>query len=198
MGRILVGALIGAGIAAAVAFFWMRSDPCFGRCGDGTRCDKGHCLVAVAAAPPVVKEPKRRRRHGGSGDNTAAPEVQLKPGDEIPVEQGDALGRPEHLDLSKPDERELTDDDIDRVIRAANGPITTCITDAVGDAPLETGRIELGLRIEKSGSVSRVRVKAPRLMMHNGLMGCLRGITSSMRFPSSGGASVVTHSFELK
>jgi hypothetical protein len=198
MARLLVGALIGAGLLAATAFFWMRSDPCLGRCGDGTRCDHQRCLAAAPSAPPAVQAPKRRRRHGGSGDSNAAPEVELKPGDELPVEQGDALGRPEHLDLSKPDERELADEDIDRVIRAANGPITTCITDAVGDAPLETGRIELGLRVEKGGSVSRVRVKAPRLMMRNGLMGCLRGVTSSMRFPSSGGASVVTHSFELK
>jgi hypothetical protein len=197
--RFIVGVLIGAGALAAVAFLWMRgSDACFGRCGDGTKCDNHRCVVAPAG-PPVVatKEPKRRRRHG-SGEANAPPEIQLKPGDEKMVAQGDALGRAEHLDLSQPDAKELPQEEIDRVIRAADGSIVRCISEAVGDAPLENGRVEVGLRVEKSGSVSRVKVEAPQLMQRNGLTRCIRGVATALRFPASGGASVVTYPFELK
>jgi hypothetical protein len=186
-------------VVAAVFIVVVGGDACLGRCGEGTRCEKGRCIAAAAPAPPLTQEAKRRRRHdpGGSA-SAAAAEVQLKPGDELVVEQGDALGRPEHLDFTKPDERELTDEDIDRVVRGAEGDITRCIADAVGDAPLAAGHVELGLRIEKSGSVGRVRVKAPRLMQRNGLTACLRGVATAMQFPASGGASVYTHAYELK
>jgi hypothetical protein len=198
MVRFLVGLLVGAGLLAAIAFVWMRgTDACLGRCGDGTKCDNHRCVVATAAPPVVTKETKRRRKHG-NGLGGAAPEIQLQPGDEIPTAQGDALGRPEHLDLSKPDEHELSDQEIDEVMRGANASIVKCISDAVGDAPLESGKIELGIRIEKTGKVSRTRVTAPRLLQRNGLTQCLRGVAGSLHFPASGGSSVYTGSFNLQ
>jgi hypothetical protein len=190
--------LLGAGALAAAGWLWNGADACLGRCGEGTRCEKQRCIAAAALPSPPSQEPKRRRRHEPGGSASAAAEVQLKPGDELPLEQGDALGRPEHLDFTKPDERELTDEDIDRVVRGAEGDITRCIAEAVGDAPLAAAHVELGLRIEKSGSVGRVRVKAPRLMQRNGLTACLRGVATALQFPASGGASVYTHAYELK
>ena len=50
--RVLIGVLIGAGLLAGVAFVWMRgADGCFGRCGDGTRCDDHSCIAAVETKP---------------------------------------------------------------------------------------------------------------------------------------------------
>ena len=72
------------------------------------------------------------------------------------------------------------------------------MTDALGDAPLESGRVEVGLRVEPSGQVTRVRVEAPRILINRGLYPCVKSAVGSLRFPAAGGASVVTWPFELK
>jgi len=116
------------------------------------------------------------------------------------VTQGDTLGRPQKIDFSKTgdDGRELSQDELDGVFKAAHPAITRCMTDAVADAPLETGKVEVGVRVEQSGQVAKVRVEGPALLMRRGLYKCVRGAVQSLHFPSSGGASVVTWPFELK
>lgn len=203
MTRVLLGALLGAGLLAIVAYVWMRgADGCLGRCGSGTRCDDHRCIATADIRPPTGPAPKERRRraHHAANDPLAPPEVQLHPGDEKMVAQGDALGRPERIDLSKPgeDARELQQEDLDRVFRPSEPAILRCITDALGDAPLEGGKVEVGLRVEKSGQVSRVRVEGPALLQRQGLTRCVRAVATALKFPSSGGSSVVTYPFELK
>jgi hypothetical protein len=152
----------------------------------------------VAAAPVVTAaapKEKRRRPHQGS---PAGVELQLKPGDEKMVVQGDVLGRPEHIDLSQPDGVELSQDDIDKVFNPSNPRIISCITDAIGDYPLDSGKVVVGLRIEKNGSVSRVRLDAPSLLVRQGLYKCIRSVVGAMRFPASGGSQVVTYDFGVK
>jgi hypothetical protein len=203
MTRVLLGALLGAGLLATVAYVWMRgADGCLGRCGTGTRCDDHRCVATADLRPAPGVAPKERRRrahHGGANDPAAPPEVQLHPGDEKMVAQGDALGRPERMDLSKTDEpRELQQDDLDRVFRPSEPAILRCITDALGDAPLEGGKVEVGIRVEKSGQVSRVRVEGPALLQRQGLTRCVRSVVTALKFPTSGGSNVVTYPFELK
>ncbi len=195
MARVLVGLLAGLALAAAGAWLWQRLEPCLGRCGAGTQCREQACVASMTVpATPAPKEKRRRARR----DSPAAPEVHLKPGDEKMLAEGDSLGRPEKIDLSEPDARELSQEDLDGVFHGANPRIERCITDALGDAPLESGRVEVGFRVEKSGQVSRVRVEAPALLQHQGLTRCIRGAVASLNFPASGGASVVTYPFELK
>ncbi|HZS36908.1 MAG TPA: AgmX/PglI C-terminal domain-containing protein [Polyangia bacterium] len=200
MARFLAGVVLGAALLAGGVWAWTRKDGgCLGRCGDGTRCAEHRCVASINDAPrpaAPAKEPRHRRRH--DGNSPSAPEIKLQPGDEKMTAQGDALGRPEKIDLSQPDERELSQDDLDRVFLPAQPRIEHCITDALGDAPLETGRVEVGLRVEKSGDVRRVRVEAPQLLQRQGLTRCVRAVATSLRFPASGGASVVTYPFELK
>ena len=109
-------------------------------------------------------------------------------------------GRPEHIDLTAQgdDGKELSQEDLDRVFRPSEPAITRCITAALGDAPLETGKVEVGFRVEKTGEVSRVRVEAPALLQRNGLTKCVRSSVTALRFPRSGGANVVTYPFEIK
>src|SRR4051812_23370332 len=112
MGKLLAGVLVGAALAAGAAWLWSRSEPCLARCGAGTQCRDHACVVVTAAAaPPAPKEKHRRARR----DSAAAPEVHLKPGDEKMLAEGDALGRPQKLDLSEPDARELSQEDLDGV-----------------------------------------------------------------------------------
>jgi hypothetical protein len=195
MGKLFAGVLVGMALAVGGAWLWQRSTPCLGRCGSGTECRAGACVAATAPVAPTPTKDKHRRARR---DSPAAPELHLKPGDEKMIAEGDALGRAEKIDLSEPDARELTQEDLDGVFQGASSRIEKCITDALGDAPLETGRVEVGFRVEKSGSVSRVRVTAPALLQHQGLTRCIHGAVASLMFPASGAASVVTYPFDLK
>lgn len=195
----LLGIVVGAALAAGGGWLYLqRSKDCVGRCGDGTRCFNGRC---IAAAPPTTvasaAAPKKRKRHGAGG---AQPELKLEPGDEHIATVGDSLGRAEHVDLSQggDDGRELQQEDLDAVFRPAQSAISRCITDAVGDYPLESGKIEVAFRVERTGQVRKVRVTAPQLLVRRGFVGCVRPIVTGLRFPSSGGANVVTYPFALQ
>jgi len=196
----LFGIVVGAALAAGGGWLYLqRSKDCVGRCGDGTRCFSGRCIAAtqpttVASAPT----PKKRRHHGGGGG--AQPELKLEPGDERIATAGDSLGRAEHVDLTQggDDGRELQQEDLDAVFRPAQSAISRCITDAVGDYPLESGKIEVGFRVEKTGAVHKVRITAPQLLMRRGFAACVRPIVTALHFPASGGANVVTYPFALQ
>jgi hypothetical protein len=202
--RTFFGLILGVALAAGGGWLYLqKAKDCVGRCGDGTRCFNGRC---IAAAPPTTvasaPTPKRRKRHGGGGGYSAAqPELKLEPGDERVGTSGDSLGRPEHIDLtqnSSADGRELAQEDLDAVFRPAQSAISHCITEAVGDYPLESGKIEVAFRVERSGAVRKVRISAPQLLMRRGFSGCVRPIVTGLHFPASGGASVVTYPFALQ
>jgi hypothetical protein len=206
MARFLVGLLCGAALCAGVVLVggvsWLRSSSgCWGRCGDGTRCVDHHCLAAAPSHAPAAPVHAGRHHHRHSGDSPSAPpEITLHPGDEKMVAQGDSLGRAEHVDLTAAgdDGKELEQEDLDRVFHPSQPSIERCITDALGDIPLETGRVEVAFRVERSGQVSRARVTAPAILQRQGLTHCVRAVVDGLRFPASGGASVVTYPFELK
>lgn len=197
--RFVLGVLLGGALVAGGGWLYLqKGKDCLGRCGKETRCFEGRCIPSgppVAVAPPP-KETKHRRRHGGG----AAPELKLEPGDERIASAGDALGRAEHVDLTQAgdDGRELQQEDLDAVFHPAEPAITRCITEAVGDYPLESGKIEVAFRVERSGAVRKVRVTAPQLLMRRGFYGCVRPIVTGLHFPASGGANVVTYPFALQ
>jgi hypothetical protein len=76
--------------------------------------------------------------------------------------------------------------------------VSHCITDALGDYPLDSGKVELSFRVERTGTVNKVRVQAPQLLMRRGLYACVRPLVTGLRFPPSGGANVVTYPFALQ
>lgn len=198
----LLGILAGAALTGGAGVVWLRSgDGCLGRCGEGTRCVEGRCAPAEAPAEPAADRTARpkRRRAAASGAG-AAPEAALRPGDERMTARGDALGRSERIDFGQPGEagRDLDEVEIDRVFKPAQGAISRCITEALGDFPLETGRVEIGFRVEAAGHVERVRVEAPALLQRRGLHDCVRRVVRGLRFPRSGGASVVSYPFQLQ
>src|SRR5262245_21014287 len=109
--RLLVGVALGAALAIGGGTWWLARGGCFERCGDGTRCAAGICISALpkpAEPTSTTRDPRRTLRRPGG----AAPEAKLAPGDEKMVAEGDALGRTEHIDLSDPDARELTEKDL--------------------------------------------------------------------------------------
>jgi hypothetical protein len=201
--RLFLGILVGLALAAAGGLVYLReSDNCLHRCGDGTRCFNGRCVLApppttVATTPTAAA--KKRKRHGGPG-NPAQPELHLEPGDDRSATTGDSLGRAEHVDLTQggDDGRELSQEDLDAVFRPAQSSISRCITDAVGDYPLDSGKVEVAFRVERTGSVRKVRITAPQLLMRRGFATCVRPVVTALRFPASGGSNVVTYPFALQ
>ena len=200
--RILFGIVVGVALAVGGGWLYLKKGhDCIGRCGDGTRCFNGRC-IAVAAPTTVASAPtpKKRKHRGAGGLGPAQPELKLEPGDDRSTTTGESLGRAEHVDLSQAgdDGRALEQEDLDAVFRPAQSAISRCITDAVGDYPLESGKIEVAFRVEKTGAVRKVRITAPQLLMRRGFVGCVRPIVTGLRFPASGGANVVTYPFSLQ
>src|SRR5690348_7380737 len=140
----MFGIIVGVALAAGGGWLYLREGKdCLGRCGDGTRCFNGRCIgAAPATTVATAPTPKKRKRHTG-GAGAAQAELKLEPGDERIATTGDSLGRAEHVDLTQggDDGRELSQDDLDAVFRPAQSQIARCITDAVGDYPLESGKI---------------------------------------------------------
>jgi hypothetical protein len=203
--RFLIGFVVALATVAGGAYLYfgksIASDACLGRCGDATICTNARC--APLPVVPPVSEPKSGHRHrrpllNNNGVGQAEPEKKLQPGDERIVTTGDALGRPEHIDMTKPDEKELDQGEIDRVWASAEPKLSRCITEAVADWPLEGGKIEVSYRIERDGSVRKVRLVAPSLLLRNGLYACMRDKVVALRFSQSGGANVVTFPFQLQ
>ena len=205
MARLLAGLILGAVATAAGVYFYLRidlRDPCLQRCGPQTRCEHALCLPIVTGAAPSPAPGKKRRhtRHTDSTGAVAAPEERLRPGDERVVSEGDKLGRPEHIDLSKggEDGRELSQEALDQVFQRVREEISSCIGDAIGDAPLESGRVEIAFRVDTTGAVTRMRISAPQLLIRKGLSRCVRPLVAGLVFPKSGGASVVTYPFQIQ
>jgi hypothetical protein len=204
--RLVFGVILGAALAAGGGWIYInKAKDCIGRCGDGTRCFSGRCIAAgpatsVASTPSPARSKRKRKSGAGGGGDPAQPELKLSPGDERMSAAGESLGRPERIDFTQggDDGKELDQDQLDAVFRGAQSGISRCISDAVGDYPLETGKVTVHLRVERSGEVKRMRVEAPQLLMRRGLYACVRPLVTRLRFPASGGANVVEYPFALQ
>lgn len=209
MSRLLLALLAGLAVGGGGTFVALRAaGGCLDRCGEGTVCVAGRCLPVPpppSLAAPAAPEKKKRRRSStqagaAAGDPLAAPELTLAPGDEAVQSQGDALGRPEVIDFNAAggSDDKLSDEAIERVFAAVRPAVSGCVGRAVGEYPLERAHVEVGARIEASGRVDKVRVTAPALLLRQGLARCVRPLVTGLRFPASGGASVVTWPFDLQ
>ena len=198
--RVVFGVIVGVALAAGGGWLYLqKGHDCLGRCGGGTKCFDGRRIPAPAPTTVATAPTPKKRRHHGGGGGPAQPELKLEPGDDRVTSTGDSLGRAEHVDLTQGgDERELQQEDLDAVFRPAQSAISRCITDAVGDYPLESGKIEVAFRVERSGAVRKVRITAPQLLLRRGFSGCVRPIVTGLHFPASGGANVVTYPFSLQ
>jgi hypothetical protein len=117
------------------------------------------------------------------------------------VWQGEDLSRAENqkLDFSK-DEigHELSQDEIDGRFRTKEDAVLGCVARARPDEyTMVPGRVNVRLRIMRTGSVKGVQVEAPVILQRGGLTGCIRGAVGSLRFPASDSNQVVTFPFTL-
>jgi hypothetical protein len=128
------------------------------------------------------------------------PPIKLRPADLKMVWQGEDLSRAEtmRLDLSNEGGHELTDAEIDARFRTKEEAVLGCIArsrpNEEADVP---GRVTVRFRIEPKGSVKGVQVEAPVILHKGGLMGCVRNVMGSLRFPASNSGQVVSFPFSL-
>ena len=87
---------------------------------------------------------------------------------------------------------------IDARFRAKEDAILACIARARPDEETWVpGRVTVGFRIQRTGSVHGVRVEAPAILQKGGLYSCVKGVVGGIRFPASSGSQVVTYPFSL-
>ena len=148
-------------------------------------------MTEEKSTAPTTKTVTKTRRTTNSS-------TTLLPDDERIVSMGDSLGRSEKVNFAESDTgKELDENDLDRGFQSARPQVLRCISDAIGDAPLEHGHLEVGFRVGKSGKVEKVNVKAAKYFERKGLYRCVRGAVEAITFPASDGSSVVTYPFDL-
>lgn len=126
------------------------------------------------------------------------PPPTLRPEDKKPASAGDKLTGTEVVNLAESggSTHELTQEEIDAVVRPRQSAIVSCIDDARGEAQLD-GHITVAFRIQRSGKISGVRVEGPAYLINHGLLSCARGVIQNLTFPVSGKAQIVTYPFVL-
>lgn len=203
--RFIAGLLVGLlplGAFLGYQYFSGTTEPCQGRCGAGTQCESGRCVVVAApsAANPGKRKPRKRsrRRVKHSPDKL----LSTSAADRRQVSRGPRLQQTDRIDLARPGvegglARELSEGEVTARLRRVDGRILRCIDNARGRHDLGSARVEVSFRIERSGRVSGVRVAAPRLLMRHGLHGCVERVINGLRFPGSGRALVMTYPYSL-
>jgi hypothetical protein len=126
------------------------------------------------------------------------PPPTLRPEDKKTVSAGDKVTGTEIVNLAESggSTHELTQEEIDAVIRSSESAIVKCIDDARGEARLE-GRVTLVVRIQRSGKISGVRVESPAYLINHGLLSCVRGVVQNLTFPVSNQAQIASYPWSL-
>lgn len=186
-------------------------DPCLGRCGEGTSCSEGgRCEVAEEGKIGKKRKRRRRRRRrrgrrrrnkGVAAATSDAPKTPSAAERKM-VSKGPSLRSTDYIDMKNPKKgggggRELSTAEVTRVFRRLDRRIIACIDKARGDYDFRGGRVSVGFRLERSGHVKKVRVKAPALLQKKGLTRCVVPLVRGLRFPRSSRALVMTYPFRL-
>jgi hypothetical protein len=185
-------------------------DPCLGRCGEGTSCNEGRCELAEDKVEPKRKRRRRRRRRGrrwrrrrGKSGGAAAAAAEApktpSPSQRKMVSSGPSLRSTDYIDMKKGGGggRELSTAEVTRVFRRLDRRIVACIDKARGDWDLRGGKVVVGFRLERSGRIKKVRVKAPALLQKAGLSRCIAPLVRQLSYPRSSRALVMTYPFRL-
>ena len=204
MRSFIVGLVVGLlGVAGYAAYqqHLLRKDPCLGRCGDGTSCDEGICL-ALKEAPVAKKKRKRRRRRPRK--RGAVPSGLRKPtASQMRSSQGGkSLGAVDYVDLAGETggaAKELSKSTVTAKVRRLDPEIIGCIQRASRGYDLGGRKVKVvvGFRIERSGRIMKVQLKAPKLLLKGGLLRCVRPLLKNLTFPESSRALIMRYPYAL-
>lgn len=184
--------------------------PPWGHGGTTPPADAG--LVAAAPADAGVAKPKKkghRHRPAGAGSTTSGDDqgwgsgdyveetepqlVQLTAADRVLEWRGDDTSRPaQKIDMSNGTEaRSLDDNEIRSTIDGQSGAAQQCVMTAATNTNL-AGTISIKLVVDGSGHVSKSKVQAFHYMFEHGLLACMQRAVGKMKFPATGGSTLVT------
>jgi hypothetical protein len=172
---------------------------------------------APAAAPEEEQERaagKKRRGRGGRGERSgrsaepadgapdaleeSPPPVVLTVAERRPVWRGAEVALPpaRHDFDGERDGRPLSEQEIAEAVQAQSKGIVDCMISAAGQAELRA-TVTVKLLVKGDGQVSRHRVHAPLYLFEHGLAPCVERAVARLRFPATGGFTLVTAPFQL-
>jgi hypothetical protein len=154
--------------------------------------------VFGANSPPPARA---AATSGGSPLPVEREPIKLRAADLKIVWQGEDLSRPEtqRLDFSNDSGgHELSEHEIDTHFRAKEEAVLGCIARARPDEDTYVpGRVTVRFRIQRTGTVKGVQVEAPVILHRGGLLGCIKGVMGSLKFPASSTNQVITYPYSL-
>jgi hypothetical protein len=195
------GLVIGLAIGAGAMYLVLR--PPWEHRAQTVRSD-GPPVVIVNDAGVAKPKPKQRRSRpaGSAGVAQGDPEpeeiapLRLVAADRALEWRGDDVALPaQNLDMAgKPgghEARGLDDGEINATINSQAGGVKDCVVQGATNTDLRA-EITLKLLVDGTGRVTRSRVHAPRYLLEHGLLGCAQRALGRIRFPATGGATIVT------
>ena len=212
-GGLALGALLGVGGLYAYQTALAPKPECGGLCGDGTTCEQGVCIVAVADEPEAVEElveddtgkRKGKRRRGGS--KTGAGEEALEPGSTgngPPIDDDSGIPRfdpnqDQTIGMADGSER-LSDSKVDAELAKLDKDFNACVRDANERVDeLGTGTVKYSFGVSGSGKVTGVNASAPDNLVAAGIVPCVRKAIYGHNFPIFNGPEMkVSSSFSVK
>lgn len=157
----------------------------------------------VAAAEPKSRKKKKGRRRPRRKFVAAGQTLRKPTSAELrQTSGGPSLGKVDVVDLANElggTSEELSQAQVTARVRRLDPEIIGCIQRSGRGYDLggQRVKVEVAFRIERSGRVSKVRVKAPRLLQKQGLLGCVRPLLRALIFPESGRALIMSYPYAL-
>ncbi len=202
MGKFFGGMAVAVVLGVTVWGFLVMpkgEESCNDRCGPGTHCEAGRCLVDMpepdpepeAEAEETGKKSKKKRRRkkksGSSQEGAGTLTEQLGWDNDDGVPRHDPR-KAQVIGENTGSER-LSDAVINRELGKLDGAFQKCIEDAAGrsEEPLASGRVKYEFGIGPSGKVTGVNVRGPSTLRAVGVFPCVRNAIFGHRFPSFDG-----------
>lgn len=143
-------------------------------------------------------KPKRRTRTANAGGEAGDPSPEeiaplpLTAADRALEWRGDEVALPtQQIDMAGGDARSLDDGEIREAISGQAGGVRDCVVQGASGTDLRA-TITVKLLVDGRGRVTRSRVQAPHYLFEHGLLGCAQRAARGIKFPATGGATVVT------
>lgn len=195
-------------LAAACTAVACDTAPCDDRCGLGTRCLEGKCVVDDAppedattgsgASPTAERGRRKGKRRRGATNEAADGRATAPVYDDSSIPRYDPE-RVQSIGEGSGSER-LPDRTVRQHLDRIEPGINACIRELVeAGVEIGSGQVSFQIGIEPSGKVWGITASAPSALKASGVVACMRTKIHAHRFPAwDGPAMGVDYSFEVR